>query len=100
MAVVIDDLIYAIELEYVIEFDYGGYMRMVEPFVVGRSSFGDELLQGYQIAGGSQGGRIPAMKLFRVDRIEHLEITVEPIFEGFEEYDESNPWMSEVISQM
>lgn len=71
----------AIRSKQVIRFDYGGGLRILEPFCYGVSASGNELLRAYQIGGYSLSGEPVGWKLFRVSGISNLAVT-DKHFEG------------------
>lgn len=68
------DLCDAIAIQYVVEFDYDGYRRVVEPYKVGSSPTGNDVLDAYQIGGGTSSGEVPAWKLFELEEILQVSI--------------------------
>lgn len=64
----------AIRDKSLIEFNYGGYHRIVEPHVLGVSGGSVQFL-GYQIDGYSSSGNIPQWRRFELNRISCLTIT-------------------------
>ncbi len=73
-----------------LHFTYSGTEREVEPFCYGTSRAGDEVLRAYLISGGSGHSGEIGWQLFRLDKVENLEIT-EDVFlndrEGYTPYD-------------
>lgn len=59
----------AIEAKAVVEFDYDGGTRTVEPYCFGVSNADHLLLRGYQIEGFSASGEASGWKLFEVAKI-------------------------------
>lgn len=74
VAIYSESLTEAIEDGLLVEFDYKGFHRIVQPYELGKTIRGDILFRGFQIAGESFGRRVEAWKLFRLDYISHLEI--------------------------
>ena len=64
----------AIKRRYVIQFSHNGGSRGGEPYCHGVSTARNEVLRGFQISGYSRSGFVPAWKLFRVSKIQHLKI--------------------------
>ncbi len=56
----------------VIQFNYDGGPRTVEPHCHGTSTAGNEVLRGYQTSGFSQSGNPVGWKLFEVAKIHSL----------------------------
>lgn len=71
----------AIRSRCTISFYYNGGFRTAEPFCYGVSKNGHELLRAYQLEGHSESGNPSGWKLFRVAKIQQLEIT-DNHFEG------------------
>lgn len=65
----------AIRKRWVIRLRYPPGERLVEPHAFGISAENNLLLRAYQIEGASESDEPVNWKLFRVDRIEQLEIT-------------------------
>lgn len=64
----------AISTRSVVNFDYDGGSRIVEPHCHGTSTAGKELLRGFQTAGASESGESYGWKLFDVAKISDLTI--------------------------
>jgi predicted DNA-binding transcriptional regulator YafY len=67
----------AIRSRRVVQFDYDGGLRTAEPFCHGASMDGHDLLRAYQTGGYSESGNSVGWRLFRVDRMNNLNITDE-----------------------
>lgn len=65
----------AIRDHRILVFDYHNFQRRVEPHTYGISiDSGEEMLSGFQTAGGSISGGIPDWRLFRVVEMANLQI--------------------------
>jgi len=64
----------AIKRRSIIQFDYRGARRTVEPYLHGYNKTGIEVLRAYQIGGASKTGHRFCWKLFHVDKIEQLNL--------------------------
>jgi predicted DNA-binding transcriptional regulator YafY len=64
----------AIRERRVLRLVYGAGSRVVEPHVCGAGRAGQGLLRAFQTAGASASGAPYAWKLFRLDRIESVEL--------------------------
>jgi hypothetical protein len=83
----------AVKSRRVIEFDYHGVFRTVEPFCLGVIMPGEadnESLLCYQIGGHSEYGESVGWKLFRASEIKNLEITGEEFSADRPGYDPNN----------
>ena len=78
---VYDDLVFAIDNRRVVQFTYDGHRRVVEPFLLGVTTAGKPALRGYQTAGTSKTGTVPAWHLFSLSKISAIEVT-QSCFEG------------------
>jgi len=56
-----------------LEFDYNGHHRIVEPHTYGVSSTGKDTLAAFQTQGTSDKGTVPDWKQFTVDKVKHLK---------------------------
>jgi predicted DNA-binding transcriptional regulator YafY len=65
----------AIKNKAVIQFNYEGKLRIVEPQCHGISTTGKEVMRGFQTGGDSRSRRSIAEKLFEVARISELKET-------------------------
>lgn len=66
---VYDVLAQAIEERRVVTFTYDGFLRVVEPFLLGTTTAGRPALRGYQTKGGSRSGTVPGWHLFSLGKI-------------------------------
>jgi len=73
-------IIEAIESKTVIEFDYEGGMRTVEPHCYGVTTAGNEGLRAHQTAGYSSSGKL-TMKMFDLGKASNIRLT-EKTFDG------------------
>ncbi len=63
------DFASAVSRRAVIEFEYDGERRTVEPYVYGLSTAGHYVLRGYQVRGGSLSGEATNWRLFLTSKI-------------------------------
>ncbi len=66
-----ETIAYAIREMQVLEFDYQGFHRIVEPHTLGLNHKGHEVFRGYQTGGSSRRGSIQEWKIFTVDEVKH-----------------------------
>lgn len=57
-----------------LKFTYDGRQRVVEPHCHGYTTKGNEALRAYQVAGGSNSGKVPDWKLFTVAKMSNLTL--------------------------
>jgi hypothetical protein len=67
----------AIAHRWVLQFHYGGGLRVVEPYRHGYSTAGKEVLRGYQVSGYSQSRNPQGWRLFDVGKIGQLQAAPE-----------------------
>ena len=67
----------AIQKRLLLEFRYGGLPRVVEPYALGVSTRGVEVLRAIQVGGSSNSGGFGYGKLWTVEQITALRITTE-----------------------
>jgi len=65
----------AISQRHIIRFRYQGGVRVVEPYIHGRSTAGNEVLRGFQLGGASRSREPVGWKLFDVAKIAAVELT-------------------------
>jgi hypothetical protein len=66
----------AINQKLVLEFYYDGMFRQVEAFCYGLGTSGNELLRAYQIGGYSKSGNPYGWKLFEVNKMTFVTLSV------------------------
>lgn len=69
---VYDVLAQAIEERRVVTFTYDGFLRVVEPFLLGTTTAGRSALRDYQTAGGSRSGRVASVLAWQNRRPSHV----------------------------
>jgi hypothetical protein len=65
----------AIQRRLLLEFDYDGLHRVVQPYVHGRSTVGREVLRAIQVGGQSRSARITSGKLWSVEKLTGLRLS-------------------------
>jgi hypothetical protein len=93
------EIIEAIENKKLIEFNYDGESRIVEPHCYGLSTKGNEVVRAYQVNGYSSSGNM-GWKLYdlaKVDNINVLENTFEKSRSGYKRGDKA---MDEIYSEL
>lgn len=94
----IDEICQAIQNKKVIEFNYDGLQRIVEPHTYGVSSAGNDVLSAYQIRGQSNSG-LPDWKLFTVDKISGL-IILDETFTAEQGYTRGDSRMTSIYCEI
>jgi hypothetical protein len=64
----------AIENRYLLQFQYCGYFRIIEPHVYGHDARFGDVLRGYQVEGADEQGKHRGWKWFRTGKIQELQI--------------------------
>ncbi|RXJ90544.1 hypothetical protein CRV01_05150 [Arcobacter sp. CECT 8983] len=80
-----DLIIAAIDNKNVVEFTYKNDLRVVEPFVIGVTSTGKIALRAYQVGGNSSDSNTIGWKLFTLDKMNNLRVTIDN-FTGVREH--------------
>ncbi len=65
----------AIRARMILEFDYEGHLRVVQPYCHGVTSTGSESLRAVQVGGESRSGGFGSGKLWTVAKMSHLRVT-------------------------
>jgi hypothetical protein len=86
----------AIEKKAVIEFNYNGSLRTVEPQCHGTSTAGNEVLRGFQIKNHHNPSESPSNKLFEVSKISVLKKTAKTFSKPGPHYNPNDKAMSYV----
>lgn len=86
----------AIKEHYIVTFLYDGCRRTVEPFLIGTTTRGNLSLRGFQISGESNSRKVPAWRIFHLEKITDLCLTNE-MFDGLRpEFNPNDKHMREV----
>lgn len=80
------DICRAISSRHLLELEYNGQRRLIEPYSHGFSSDGREMLVGFQRAGGSDSGQIEGWKAMAVERIKGLAMVDVSFIPAREDY--------------
>lgn len=86
----------AIENQNIIEFEYNGEPRVVEPHCLGVSTAGNTVLRAYQIDGYSSSGKM-GWKLYDLNNADGLEILDETFDGPRDGYNPNDKAMDEII---
>ena len=93
-------IIKAIENSNLLEFDYNGHHRVVEPHTYDISTKGNETLAAYQIEGTSEYGVVPDWKQFTTDKIINLQILDNTFTGTREKYKRGDSRMSKIYTEL
>jgi len=89
----------AIGTKKIIEFEYEGHHRVVEPHRMGIGKSGNQLLRAYQCSGTSQSGKLHQFKLWDLSKISNLKST-DRVFAVRPEYTDTDSAMEEIICEI
>lgn len=92
------EIIEAIENQNVIEFNYEGELRIVEPHCYGLTSKGNEGLRAYQVGGYSSSGSM-GWKMYDLGKADDIEVT-EETFETRSDYKQGDKHMSKIFVEI
>jgi predicted DNA-binding transcriptional regulator YafY len=93
------DICEAIQNRRVLRFDYDGGERTVEPYVLGTTRAGVELLRAYQTSGFSQSGQSQGWKLFRTSEIGDIRLAGDT-FQSRRDYRGTEPTIINIDCQV
>lgn len=91
----------AIKNQKLLEFDYDGCYRVVQPHIYGLSAErAKRQISTYQIRGESNTGGLPAWRTFDLDKIENLKVLDEYFSEPAAGYNPRDPKFRKIFSQI
>ena len=88
----------AIKEQKTICFTYEGYSRVVEPYLIGISKKGNQVLSAYQVSGMSK-TKIIGWKQFKIDAIESIKL-MEDKFIVRKEYNPNDKNMISILARI
>ena len=94
-----NDVIIAIEARKLLKIRYSRGERLVEPYAIGVSTSGNQLLRAYQLEGSSESNEKSGWRLFKIDEIENVSLNEES-FSPREEYKRGDKVFLEIFSQI
>lgn len=83
----------AIDAQTVVDLVYHPGRRRIQPHVLGLSSDKNYLLRAFQVEGSSESGEHINWKLFRLDKVESIELTNESFIADRPEYNPNDKVM-------
>ncbi|EOG6896196.1 conserved hypothetical protein [Flavobacterium psychrophilum] len=92
------EIIDAIENQNVIEFNYDGELRVVEPHCYGKTTAGNEGLRAYQIDGFSSSGKM-GWKMYDLGKADDIDVSDEH-FSTRNDYKRGDKGMSEIYAEI
>lgn len=92
------DIYAAISNQNLLEFEYDGNSRTVEPHCYGLTTKGNEAIRAYQVGGYSSSGQM-GWKLYNLSKADNFEI-LDDIFETRDDYKQGDKGMSEIYIEI
>lgn len=90
----------AIQEKNILEFNYNGHARTVEPHAHGISTKGNNCLRCYQVAGGSSSGKTTGWKMMKTDNISALSVSQENFSSPRNGYKKGDKHMSNIFCEL
>lgn len=91
-------LIQAIQERIVISFEYDGFTRIVEPYVLGyHKGTGNLELRSYRVGGYSKSENEPPWRLFIVQNMRNVRLTDQPALSFRPGYNRNDSHMSRIV---
>jgi hypothetical protein len=87
---------FAIKSRVIIQINYDGGIRIIEPYCHGISQAGNEVLRAYQIRGFSRSGEPSGWKLFESTKIHNIIITSDNFKENRVGYNPNDQGMNSI----
>lgn len=91
-------IIEAIEGQNLLQFDYEGEQRTVEPHCYGLTTKGNEAIRAYQVDGYSSSGKM-GWKLYDLSKADSISI-IEETFETRSDYKQGDKGMSKIFCEI
>jgi predicted DNA-binding transcriptional regulator YafY len=93
-------IIDAVENRKLLEFEYDGLHRVVEPHTVGISKTGKESLSAFQTSGESARGSVPCWGQFSLSKIENLNVLDDNFIGTQPGYSKGDSRMSRIYAEL
>lgn len=90
----------AIASHKLLQLDYNGSTRVVEPHIYGLDTHGHEALSAYQVTGGSLSGENIGWKTFEIGKIRHLRLLSSRFNRPRPEYNAADAKFESVYTQL
>ena len=94
-----DEIIGAIENHKLIEFDYDGESRTVEPHCYGISTKGNEVIRAYQVRGFSSSGTM-GWKMYDLSKADDIKVLSETFSKPRPDYKKGDKGMDEIYCEL
>lgn len=83
----------AIQNRWQVKMKYQGRERILDPYLIGTTTAGNETLRAYQVRGYSESGGLPAWRLFTLRGISGVEI----LDTSFKIHPQYNPYDRDMV---
>ncbi|WP_309609667.1 hypothetical protein [Flavobacterium sp.] len=93
------EIIEAIENKNLIEFNYDGESRTVEPHCYGVSTKGNEVLRAYQVDGYSSSGNM-GWKMYDLGKADNINVLEDTFDKSRSDYKKGDKTMEEIYSEL
>jgi len=90
------DICEAIDAQRILEFDYGGFHRIVQPYCHGFTAKGAETLRAVQINADSRSGGQRFGKLWTVAKMQNLHVAADTFLADDPDYNPDDTAMAEI----
>lgn len=94
-----NEIIAAIENHKLIEFDYDGESRTVEPHCYGVSTKGNEVIRAYQVRGFSSSGTM-GWKMYDLSKADDINVLSETFSKPRPDYKKGDKGMDEIYCEL
>lgn len=90
----------AIATQHLLQLDYAGSTRIVEPHIYGLDAQGREVLSAYQVTGGSISGETTGWKTFEIAKVTDVEVLAAHFSRPRREYNPADAMFQIVYSRL
>ena len=93
------EIIEAIENKNLVEFNYDGELRVVEPHCYGLSTKGNEVLRAYQVDGYSSSGNM-GWKMYDIGKADNINVLEDTFDKSRSGYQKGDKGMDEIYAEL
>lgn len=90
----------AIQNKSIVEFNYDGFHRTVEPHCHGLTLKGNSALRAYQTGGGSKSGSVPSWRMFKLDEATNIRVLKDTFTGPRSGYKKGDKGMSKIYCEL
>ena len=96
-----DSLMQAIQRHCAVMITYSNEVRTIEPHLLGRTTAGNLAIRAWQLGGGSVSQKgLPGWRMFRLDRMTHVEVLDISTKAPREAYNPNDFGMQEILARV